>query len=108
MGKIRKEKEEKIAKGELKADKKDSFIFTKDCEFSEDKLGKHSEGMRHKRHYEQFADGRTKEIDIPFEIPTTWQWCRLGEICDYGKCRNTSVDELNEETWVLDLEDVDA
>lgn len=89
LEKIRAEKAEKIKKGlpagrrgELKADKKDSFIFTKECEFDEDKLGKCSSGTRHKRHYEQFADGTVKDIEdeIPFEVPDGWAWCRLGEI----------------------------
>lgn len=83
LEKIRAEKAEKIKKGELKADKKDSFIFTKECEFDEDKLGKCSSGTRHKRHYEQFADGTVKDIEdeIPFEVPDGWAWCRLPSIC---------------------------
>ena len=82
LKKIREEKAEKIKKGELTADKKDSFIFTKECEFDEDKLGKCSSGTRHKRHYEQFADGTVKDIEdeIPFEVPEGWAWCRLPEI----------------------------
>ena len=84
LKKIREEKAEKIKKGELKADKKDSFIFTKECEFDEDKLGKCSSGTRHKRHYEQFADGTVKDIEdeIPFDVPEGWTWCRLGEVCE--------------------------
>ena len=67
LEKIRTEKEAKIAKGELKKDKKDSFIFLGDD----------------KRHYEKFANGSIKDIEdeIPFDIPDNWQWCRLGEIC---------------------------
>ena len=88
LEKIRAEKAEKIKKGELKAEKKDSFIFTSDCEFANGKLGKCSEGTRHKRHYEQFADGTVKDIEdeIPFEVPEGWAWCRLGvlsETTDY-------------------------
>ena len=85
LEKIRAEKAEKIKKGELKADKKDSFIFTKECEFDEYKLGKCSSGTRHKRHYEQFADGTVKDIEdeIPFDIPEGWAWCRLPEITEY-------------------------
>ena len=66
LEKIRAEKAEKIKKGELKADKKDSFIFV----------------GSDKRHYEQFADGTVKDIEdeIPFEVPDGWGWCRLGEL----------------------------
>lgn len=89
LEKIRAEKAEKIKKGELKTDKKDSFIFTKECEFDEDKLGKCSSGTRHKRHYEQFADGTVKDIEdeIPFEVPEGWAWCRLGEICEVSSAK---------------------
>ena len=89
LEKIRAEKAEKIKKGlpagrrgELKADKKDSFIFTKECEFDEDKPGKCSAGTRHKRHYEKFADGTVKDIEdeIPFEVPEGWAWCRFSEV----------------------------
>ena len=36
-------------------------------------------------HYEKFADGTVKCIDdeIPFEIPLSWCWVRLGNICSY-------------------------
>ena len=66
LKKIREEKAEKIKKGELKADKKDSFIFV----------------GSDKRHYEQFADGTVKDVEdeIPFEVPDGWVWCRLKEL----------------------------
>ena len=81
LEKIRAEKAEKIKKGELKADKKDSFIFTSDREFSNGKLGTKTTGFR--KHYEQFADGTVKDIEdeIPFEVPEGWAWCRLPSIC---------------------------
>ena len=67
LKKIRAEKAEKIKNGELKADKKDSFIFV----------------GSDKRHYEKGADGSVKDIEdeIPFELPAGWAWCRLGETC---------------------------
>lgn len=68
LEKIRAEKAEKIKKGELKADKKDSFIFV----------------GSDKRHYEQFTDGTVKDIEdeIPFDVPEGWAWCRLKEVCE--------------------------
>lgn len=71
LEKIRAEKAEKIKKGELKADKKDSFIFV----------------GSDKRHYEQFADGTVKDIEdeIPFDVPEGWAWCRLRNIGEYKK-----------------------
>ena len=71
LEKIRAEKAEKIKKGEIKADKKDSFIF---------------EGSD-KRHYEQFIDGTVKDIEdeIPFEVPEGWAWCRLNELAEIAR-----------------------
>ena len=67
LEKIRAEKAEKIKKGELKVDKKDSFIFV----------------GSDKRHYEQFVDGTVLDIEdeLPFEVPEGWAWCRLKNIC---------------------------
>lgn len=63
LEKIRAEKAEKIKKGELKADKKDSFIFV----------------GSDKRHYEQFTDGTVKDIEdeIPFDVPEGWAWTKI-------------------------------
>lgn len=41
----------------------------------------------------------------PFPIPTAWRWTRLGDICNYGTCEKAGT--LTNETWVLDLEDVE-
>ncbi|WP_444818887.1 restriction endonuclease subunit S [Treponema denticola] len=67
LEKIRAEKEKKIASGELKRGKNDSYIF-----FGDDN-----------RHYEKFADGRVKDIEdeIPFAVPEGWAWCRLPNLC---------------------------
>ena len=88
LEKIREEKAEKIKKGELKADKKDSFIFV----------------GSDKRHYEQFADGSVKDIEdaIPFLVPEGWAWCRLtnvaitelGKTLDAKKNKGESYDYL--------------
>ncbi len=48
-----------------------------------------------------------KEDEIPFEIPESWEWCRLGEICNYGSSPKAEPKEINDETWVLDLEDIE-
>ena len=39
----------------------------------------------HNSHYEKFADGTVRCIDdeIPFEIPSSWQWVRLRDVCTY-------------------------
>ena len=82
LGKLRAEKEAKIAAGEIKRNKNDSYIFKYTGTSGENKTDNNPEGLEHNRHYEKFADGRVKDIedDIPFAVPEGWAWCRLGEI----------------------------
>ncbi len=47
------------------------------------------------------------EDEIPFEIPDNWVWCRLGEVCNYGSSPKAEPKDFNENTWVLDLEDIE-
>ena len=67
---IREEKLAMVARGELKPKdvKNDTVIFTG------------SDGLR----YEKRADGRGEPVciedEIPFEIPETWAWARLGSL----------------------------
>ena len=47
------------------------------------------------------------EDEIPFEIPESWCWCRLGEIVPFGVCQNAEPQEINDEDWILDLKDIE-
>ena len=82
LEKLRAEKEAKIAAGEIKRNKNDSYIFKYTGTSSENKTDNNPEGLEHNRHYEKFSDGRVKDIEdeIPFAVPEGWAWCRLGEI----------------------------
>jgi len=64
LERIRAEKEQLIKAGKIKRDKHESVIFRRD-----------------NSHYEKL-DGIERCIDdeIPFEIPDSWAWCRLGTI----------------------------
>ena len=68
---IRKEKARLVKEKKIKKDKNESIIFKGDDN----------------RHYEKFADGTVKciEEEIPFEIPESWEWCRLNELAEYRK-----------------------
>jgi len=69
LERLRAEKEAKIAAGEIKRSKNDSYIYKNSTDNS---------------YYEKF-DGKSDvciDNDIPFELPANWQWTKLGRICD--------------------------
>ena len=70
LERIREEKARLVKEKKIKKDKNESIIFRGDDN----------------SHYEKFADGTVKCIDdeIPFEIPQSWCWVRLGNIGDWG------------------------
>ena len=45
--------------------------------------------------------------NLPFEIPSSWSWTRLGTLIDFSKSITVKVDEIDESDWVLDLEDIE-
>ena len=66
LERIRKEKEQLIKEGKIKRNKNESFIFR-----GADNL-----------HYEQIGkEVRCIEEELPFEIPDSWEWCKLDSIC---------------------------
>jgi len=48
-----------------------------------------------------------EDEDIPFEIPSGWVWCRMGELCNYGTCKSVEGSAVPKNAWVLDLEEVE-
>ena len=67
LERIRAEKQQLIKEGKIKKDKHESVIFRRD-----------------NSHYEKL-DGVERCIDdeLPFEIPESWVWVRLIDICEY-------------------------
>src|SRR5690554_137952 len=47
------------------------------------------------------------EEEIPFELPEGWVWCRLGDITTYGSSEKLDSSDIQSDTWVLDLEDIE-
>ena len=49
-----------------------------------------------------------KEEEIPFEIPRTWKWVRLGEVTNYAASKKkVKQQNVDDNTWSLDLEDIE-
>jgi len=92
LERIRAEKEELIKQGKIKRDKKESVIFK-----GEDKSYYQQTGTL----IENINDWNLDDI------PINWELCCLGEICDYGNCVNVDTKDIDEEAWVLDLEDIE-
>ena len=77
LKRIRAEKQRLIKEGKIKKDKHESVIFRRD-----------------NSHYEKL-DGIERCIDdeIPFEIPDSWAWTSVGEVCtniQYGSSQKSS------------------
>ena len=68
LERIKAEKQRLIKDGKIKKDKHESVIFTRD-----------------KIPYE-IVDGKERCIadEVPFDIPESWEWCRLGFIGEWG------------------------
>ena len=92
LERIRAEKEELIRQGKIKRDKKESVIF------------KGEDNSYYVRAGEQVEDITAWELD---DLPESWGICALGEICDYGSCTNVETDQISDDEWILDLEDIE-
>lgn len=43
----------------------------------------------------------------PFEVPSSWVWTTLGEISNYGTTINIQVEDIGQNEWILELEDIE-
>ncbi|MGH2277067.1 restriction endonuclease subunit S, partial [Streptococcus uberis] len=64
LKRIKAEKEKLIADGKIKRDKKETELF------------RGADG----KPYEKLSDGTIKEVEVPYDIPDSWEWVRLGTI----------------------------
>ena len=80
LERIRAEKQKLIAEGKIKKDKHESVMFRRD-----------------NSHYEKL-DGIERCIDdeIPFEIPESWEWTRLGQIISLLSGTDFKPEEYND------------
>ena len=79
LKRIRAEKQRLIKEGKIKKDKHESIIFRRD-----------------NSHYEKL-DGVERCIDeeLPFEIPETWAWVRIGTILSVSSGDSLTVAQMN-------------
>ena len=86
LGRIRSEKQRLSKEGKIKKDKHESVIFRRD-----------------NSHYEKL-DGVERCIDdeLPFEIPDSWEWVRLGTVFQHntGKALNASNRDGEKLTYI--------
>jgi type I restriction enzyme S subunit len=50
---------------------------------------------------------KIKPDEVPYDLPKSWEWVRLGEIANYNGRTNISPEHIKPETWLLDLEDIE-
>ena len=48
-----------------------------------------------------------EEDKIPFLLPGSWNWCRLGDVTNYGATGKAEARDVTDDTWILELEDVE-
>ncbi|HFH8155356.1 TPA: restriction endonuclease subunit S, partial [Streptococcus agalactiae] len=52
-------------------------------------------------------DGTIKEVEVPYDIPASWEWVRLRNISSLSFFPNISGDKIPNYSWVLDMEDIE-
>ena len=45
--------------------------------------------------------------EVPWELPNNWCWTTLGNISNYGKCIHVEAKDIPNDSWVLELEDLE-
>ena len=81
LEKIREEKERLIKEKKIKRNKNESFIFKENNHFYE-KIGKKGEAV-------------CIDDEIPFDIPDSWEWCRMENIIQLISGRDMKASEYN-------------
>ena len=86
LKRINEEKEQLIKEGKIKREKNTSIIFKGDDNKYYEKLGKSINDITD---------------DLPFEIPNSWQWCRLSNIANLYT--GNSINETEKKTRYTDV-----
>ena len=70
----------------------DSYIYKGDDNCYYEKIG---------------AEVKNITEEIPFDIAKKWEWMRLKQIIDFSKNSSISSEQIPDDAWVLDLEDIE-
>ena len=54
-----------------------------------------------------FASDTPHYEQMPFEVPSSWEWTTLGAISNYGENKNVQIENIEAEEWILELEDIE-
>ena len=95
LERIRTEKARLIKEKKIKRDKNETIIYR---------------GEDNSYYEKTLSTGTIRCIDdeIPFDIPDSWAWCRLGEISTYAQPkRKINASKADSQSWGLDLEDIE-
>ena len=82
LERIRAEKDKLIKEGKIKKEKNPSVIFRGEDNLPYEKIGKNEPVC--------IAD------EVPFEIPESWEWCRLGSIINLQSGQDLTPDKYND------------
>ena len=93
LERIRAEKERLIKEKKIKREKNPSVIFKGADNTPYEKIG---------------DEVRSLADEVPFDIPDSWEWMRLGNISSYAETKQkVNATSANPSTWGLDLEDIE-
>ncbi len=94
LERIRKEKEQLIKEEKIKKEKNPSYIFRGADNLPYEKVGKNEPVC--------ILD------EVPFDIPKSWEWARLGMISTYSHTKQKiNAQNADPNMWGLDLEDIE-
>ena len=94
LERIRAEKEQLIKEKKIKKEKNPSIIFRGADNLPYEKVGKNEPVC--------IAD------EVPFEIPDSWEWTRLGFVSSYAETKKKiKAQDAPPDLWQLDLEDIE-
>ena len=93
LERIRAEKERLIKEKKIKREKNPSVIFKGADNTPYEKIG---------------DEVRSLSDEIPFDIPDSWEWVRLGNISSYAETKQkVNATNADPSIWGLDLEDIE-